>query len=423
MESNSAGGTINYPISIGYRPNWGDWEAVREIVQNAIDTSTRVTVKYKDGCLIIKDKGDGFILKNLIIGESSKNGIDSIGKFGEGMKFAILSLLRDGRSIKIYTNNIILNTRLVDTFDVKTLCIDYSFTNIVLKGTKVVIEGIENDYSSRFLSYNLTKNMVERILPDKPGELFIKGIFVKAIESEFGYNLNMERENPITGDVDHYEIRDRIAKIICSNKDRKYASYILKIASNTEYHDSIERECNIWMTLRHPNIWRDEVKNLFGNKVCLQTDIDVSRSAKYSGFTIINSSIQYAHYFFKNDVEVIKNKVSNKKNLRISIKDLSDYQFSNVKKMKMFINDIIGVNVKDFRIIEFDDDNILGEAKHGKFVSISRKVINDWEKFLGVVMHEMVHYIYGYADLSEEFQNAFESLTSKVIVKLQNSFK
>ena len=410
-------GVINYPISIGYRKNWGDWEAVREIIQNAIDTGTKVKVTNKDGKLIVRDSGHGFELKNLIIGESSKNGIDSIGKFGEGMKFSILSLLRDNRKITIYTNNIIINTRLSETFGVKTLCIDYKDTKVFLKGTKVIIEGVESDFKDKFLGYNLRNNLKERVLFDRPGDLFVKGIFVKKIKSLVGYNLNMERENPITGDVDIYDVQSKIADMIYSNYDRRYARSVLETITDDKYLENIERDCYVYNNPKHPNIWRDEIKSVIGEKVCVQTDLDVSRVAAYNGFKIINPNSQAARILFKNDVDAIKEKC--KDDVRIAKKNLSNVGINNISKMKKFINDYLDVQVDDLRIVKFSDEKTIGSAKFSKYIKISDKVVDNFENFLSLMLHELVHYIYGYSDLSEEFQSALCDISSKMMMNMQ----
>lgn len=95
------------PISPNYVCNWGIKEAVREILQNAIDSEQcgyPKKVLYSPDCsvLTIINEGARLPLSSLVLGCSSKSDIDGmIGKFGEGYKLALVVLLRKGFSVDI----------------------------------------------------------------------------------------------------------------------------------------------------------------------------------------------------------------------------------------------------------------------------------------------------------------------------------
>lgn len=95
--------TIHLPIGSNYVEHWSFWEAVREILQNAIDTKDySVSRMEASGILKIKTLAGAMQLSTLMLGESSKREDESsIGKYGEGYKLALLVLCREGYDVLI----------------------------------------------------------------------------------------------------------------------------------------------------------------------------------------------------------------------------------------------------------------------------------------------------------------------------------
>jgi len=94
---------IHLPIGSNYVAHWGLWEAVREILQNAIDTAN-YTVKKSElsGNMIISSNGGKLDVSTLMLGESTKrDDSDLIGKYGEGYKLAMLVLSRAGYDVRV----------------------------------------------------------------------------------------------------------------------------------------------------------------------------------------------------------------------------------------------------------------------------------------------------------------------------------
>lgn len=95
------------PISISsdYVAHWGVWEAIRELLQNAIDTKD-YSVEEEDCNLTITSRGGKIPIKALLLGNSGKRDDDSaIGTYGEGLKLAMVVLLRNNKGITIKNGN------------------------------------------------------------------------------------------------------------------------------------------------------------------------------------------------------------------------------------------------------------------------------------------------------------------------------
>lgn len=94
---------IHLPISANYVKHWGFWEAVREILQNAIDTDDFELVKMiSSGIIQINSSAGVLDLSSLVLGETTKaDNSNKIGKYGEGYKLALLVLCRLGHRVLI----------------------------------------------------------------------------------------------------------------------------------------------------------------------------------------------------------------------------------------------------------------------------------------------------------------------------------
>lgn len=98
-----------YEVSLTpeYVKSWGVAEAIRELMQNALDAKTQgypMSWEYDESeeTLIIESKGAKLEASSLLLGATTKsNSATTVGQFGEGYKIAALSLLRSGLSLVI----------------------------------------------------------------------------------------------------------------------------------------------------------------------------------------------------------------------------------------------------------------------------------------------------------------------------------
>ena len=100
-----------YELSLvkSYVQEWTAEDAIREIIQNAIDESNRVednamSVEYdpEEKTLTISNKKSVLTHDTLLLGNTSKATDDNmIGKFGEGYKLGILVLTRENHPVTI----------------------------------------------------------------------------------------------------------------------------------------------------------------------------------------------------------------------------------------------------------------------------------------------------------------------------------
>lgn len=94
---------IALSLAANYVSSWGTWEAVRELLQNALDCENQdITFDRDNNKIKITSYGGTIPVKHLLLGSGTKSDDeDSIGGFSEGMKLAFLVLARQGYFIDI----------------------------------------------------------------------------------------------------------------------------------------------------------------------------------------------------------------------------------------------------------------------------------------------------------------------------------
>jgi len=221
-------GGIEYGITLAYARtrNWGEWEIFREFMQNALDEIHEVTklppMEYPCRTVgndtVIEDNGRGLATYHLLIGTSEKKPWQR-GKFGEGMKIALLASVEKGIDVSIHSRDKIIKPTTVEKvledkiFPV--LCVCYKKTQEQISGTRVVIHGranLCNTYKRNFVqgldpsciryshlsisegSYEW-RQLINKRCTDDEGWIYVRDIYVttfkdaSAMSSFYSYNL------------------------------------------------------------------------------------------------------------------------------------------------------------------------------------------------------------------------------------------
>ena len=219
------------PISPNYVSNWGIKEAIREILQNAIDSDNcghpkQILYSADEAVLTIINKGARLPLSSLVLGCSSKDDIDGmIGKFGEGYKLALVVLLRKGLKVDILNGEEewIPSFKLSDNFGTQVLNIEvnqlpenaecddvvFAISGIdedLYKELQLLFPCINDDYGDVVESDNGT------ILLDKKfqGKMYVEGLFIQSDNNfQYGYNfkssvVDLDRDRKA---INYYELR------------------------------------------------------------------------------------------------------------------------------------------------------------------------------------------------------------------------
>lgn len=211
--------TIELPLSRDYVRHWGVREAVKELIQNAIDSDSPFEYSFYGDTLTITSRESSLESRTLILGATSKaDKADKIGSFGEGYKIALLVLAREG--LPVYVRNgyydwvpsFVHSTNYGD----EVLCITEHPAERVGQGLEFVIGGLSHQQSSDIRDscllmqeemHDSIQTNQGRILPSRPGKLYVGGLYVCDTKLSYGYDmkpeyLKLERDRMTVSDFD-----------------------------------------------------------------------------------------------------------------------------------------------------------------------------------------------------------------------------
>jgi len=196
-----------------WRQEWGVWEAIRDIVQNALDEAESYQWGYDNQGLWIADKGRGVSVADFLLGPPKLKPDYARGKFGEGMKIAALALIRNGYSVKVETVGreiwiIFLGQKVNGRAE--TLAAIWR-SNGTTRGTKFYIIGYNGPAFERYFAVNLPRTLILAEVPSPLAEpirrynqlikaegmasspvggvIYARDIYFREIKSHFSYNL------------------------------------------------------------------------------------------------------------------------------------------------------------------------------------------------------------------------------------------
>lgn len=243
----------NYEITISpnYVSNWGINEAIREILQNAIDADKngyKKSIYYSGDTLYVNNEGISLSAKDLILGCSSKSDQDGmIGKYGEGFKLALVVLLRKGMNVYVDNNDKLWSPsfKVSEQFGTQVLNIEESDDGRG-EGLTFVISPVDQQLYNSLLNYfpcidesfgNVVNCDNGQILLDKQfkGKMYVEGLYIQTDDNfQYGYNFNsdvveLDRDRKA---INYYELRALTAQSIVTAEE-----------CNKEIFDAITKSC------------------------------------------------------------------------------------------------------------------------------------------------------------------------------------
>jgi len=183
---------INYPITANYVSDWGLREALREIVQNALDAGDMQIGRHNgdDNHWVISNQGS-FDREVLLLGNSIKSD-GAIGKYGEGMKLAMLVLARLGIAHYVEAGGVSYR----GAFDLSAFK-EPTFT--IYEGQSVASERVEFHihHNINDIVHDIYKDIDHGICEEG---LYVNGLYVSDLPGfRYGYNMpnslvNLDRD-------------------------------------------------------------------------------------------------------------------------------------------------------------------------------------------------------------------------------------
>lgn len=248
----------NYLSGVGRDSGWGIAEAVRELVQNALDVDD-YEIEYDDETLVITTHGGEIPDSCLALGTSSKVGNDEkIGQYGEGMKLGWLVLCRAGCEVTIANGSVLWKPfiGMSETFGCETLHVSVE-ENLGGNENDVVItiNGISEEIIEQIKEKNLiVAEAIDGYYPeseeteygnlildnDYRGKVFVNGLFVQEESSlDYGFDfkscfVKLDRDRSA---INFWELCDLVGDLVV---DSERADIIYKCMAKYHLKDEID---------------------------------------------------------------------------------------------------------------------------------------------------------------------------------------
>lgn len=267
--------TYELPLSRDYVRHWGLLEAVRELIQNAIDSDSPFEYAFEGDRLTITSRYTTLDPRTLILGATSKAGqADKIGSFGEGYKIALLVLARLGKTVFVQNGDLMWHPRFAESeqFGGEVFCIEEEPIPEALRvgnGLEFMVADLDDDEQAAIRSSCLMMQppmtdvigtSLGHILPSRPGKLYIGSLLVCDTKLQYGYDvlpkhLRLERDRKTVDGFDlKWLIKDMWAD---SGKWELMAQMMLDEVPDVEYlHNSapsaLKNACLELYDQKHP---------------------------------------------------------------------------------------------------------------------------------------------------------------------------
>lgn len=209
------------PLAKDYCKRWGLPEAVREIVQNAIDSQSpfEYDLNEQAGTLRVTSRHSTLEPRTLLLGQTSKaDDKDAIGSFGEGYKIAMLVLARENYSVSLYNGDVVWRPefRHSKRFGADILCVVERPAPVRNEGLTFEVAGLGQGDGERIRATCLQMQpdvgqTIEvpqgRILLERPGKLYVGGLYVCETTLKHGYDakpaqIRLERDRQTVDSFD-----------------------------------------------------------------------------------------------------------------------------------------------------------------------------------------------------------------------------
>ena len=229
----------NFTITRNYVSDWGLIEGVREILQNAIDSSGEMSVSIDNNTLTISNKDVKLPIKSLLMGYGTKtNDSSSIGGKSEGSLLAIMVLIREGYDVLVTNDDEYWMPKFTYNKDLEeeilTIEVEHSNPQHIFK---YEISGL-SEYDIETLleefpildkeingeNYESVETQCGEIILDEKykGRMFVEGLPIQRDDNfEFGYNfkteyVKLDRDRKA---INYYELRGLTAQSLVTAKE------------------------------------------------------------------------------------------------------------------------------------------------------------------------------------------------------------
>lgn len=422
--------TLELTITPDY-VQWGVWESVREIMQNAVDENDKgntMSIKYTEGkgvkiggsymegTLEVRNMGSRLSRKNLLLGGSEKrNDKEARGQFGEGMKLAWASLLRLDRRVWIRTGEERWVPELATSknFDGATVLRIRTAETKDNDDVFVQIQGVTPEdwegIQDRLLFLRPPEETIGaggkgRILldPKHVGKLYVKGIYVCELPDRYryGYDLaevKIDRDRKLA-DPWSLKMAIRDALMEAMEKGRLSVDEVIEVLDDQGCGEAnvFDSEEFFWKTDFHRKV-AARFAEVHGDEAAPVSSTGESIEAQHHGMkgVLVTSPLRKVIELDcgKFDERKVRNATDAKK--LYGAHELEEDELGAlVWAVALVAEEIDGVTLDVIQVVDFVGEKMAGTYSNtgeGERVRVARKILRDKKELLVTIVHEFTH--------------------------------
>lgn len=283
--------TEDYMVDIRYgQKDWNMISALREIIANMLDTKAEYKLYWKDGVACISDKGTGLPRKAFIIGASSKSeDTQAIGQFGEGLKMALITCLRENRRISISTIGYGAEVSKLYSDEYETEIMHLMFTDNTQEiGTTIKIECTEEEYDGAVDLFLQLKEGYTKI----ENNIFLPRGYVCLMGLKTEENPNLLFSYDLTDKSVTNRDRNAVKSKLLKSGMEKILNGIKNQKTVRAYFEGLEEmpeadEYKIALNPKYKDTWLTVLKKMYGEKIAYSTTIENDIKATTNGYKVL----------------------------------------------------------------------------------------------------------------------------------------
>ncbi len=448
-----------------WRQEWGEWEAIRDIVQNALDEAEAYQWGYDDKGLWISDRGRGIAVADLLLGPPRLKSSYARGKYGEGMKVAALALVRKGYPVHVETPGkelwlVFLKVSLDAGREAEQLVALWRAAPD-RQGTRFHIVGYTGSAFPDRFAVNLPRKAELASGPSKltqpvrrfnqlldPGftvrpRIYARDIYMRDIDSPFSYNLSgfdmapdrhgAKDERQMWLDmgrlwccVTRVSLKETLLRMVCepplikSEEGRSLSmsqwDMGVEPVTNKPYADFVKEDSAAW---------KEAWANVFGSNVVIRTTDRWDGTVKHLGYTSVSLSWQVQDTLalaITTDADLVK---ASQERLReaqvIPDERLSPKQSAHLKLARAICEEVSpgrkvgGVHAA---IIPPASDRVRTAGMYSRTteeIFIASDQLERGRSSVDTVIHELAHHLSGAEDLEEKHAAEMTRVAARVV--------
>jgi hypothetical protein len=441
---------LELTIKTTYLPKWAVFEGLRELFQNArdaeIEFNSPMTVWHRKETDTLCIENDGCTIPHeaLLFGHTSKLGrSDLAGRFGEGLKLAMLVLTREGIAVKIRSGSEVWTPKIErsDKFDADVLVVHVERGRQDKNRVQIEVTGVSAESFDKLKDLFLFLGKVkddEKIKtssgtlllgPRFEHRLFVKGIFVQNVpDMSFGYDLpdvEIDRDRRM---VDGWDKNWRLAQIwreATRTRPDLTSSFLKLLESEASdvagFGDSEWNAGELSQAVKEHVM--QEFQKLHGESAIPVQTLAESHEVEHLGKrgVIVPKAMRSVLEQTLGSVSKNKEKLSKETQKLYGWHELSNVEKASLERALFLVAGVEPVALADVDVADFRDPKIRGmfvpDGDSGSRVQLKKEILSDPVLTLRVLVHEVAHKAGG-GDGEKDHVSNIERIWSGIVSKL-----